>query len=144
VRAHVRSARVAADGLWAIGDVTGKGLLTKVAVHQGRVAVEHILGADPEPVSYRNSPVSCSPTPRWGPSERRSRPRGRPATTCSSSRRTCARRCVPVLELARLAYALPTFYGAVGEAVGAYGRGIVRVLDPGTAPVVDDPPWPKP
>jgi hypothetical protein len=46
---------------------------------------------------------------------------------------------VPVSDLSRMAYAFPTFYGAVGEAVGAYGRGIVRVLDPDTAPLVDDP-----
>jgi hypothetical protein len=27
----------------------------------------------------------------------------------------------------------------VGEALGAYGRGVVRVLDPDTAPMFDDP-----
>ena len=37
-------------------------------------------------------------------------------------------------------YAFLTFCGAVGEALGAYGRGVVRVLDPETPPLVDDPP----
>jgi pyruvate/2-oxoglutarate dehydrogenase complex dihydrolipoamide dehydrogenase (E3) component len=36
-------------------------------------------------------------------------------------------------------YGFPTFHGAVGEALGAYGRGIVRVLDPPTPPMFDDP-----
>jgi hypothetical protein len=27
-------------------------------------------------------------------------------------------------------YAFPTFYGAIGEAVGAYGRGLSTVIDP--------------
>lgn len=27
-------------------------------------------------------------------------------------------------------YAFPTFYGAIGEALGAYGRGLATVLDP--------------
>lgn len=30
-----------------------------------------------------------------------------------------------------MTYAFPTFYGGVGEAVGAYGRGVTTVLDPG-------------
>jgi hypothetical protein len=27
-------------------------------------------------------------------------------------------------------YAFPTFYGGIGEAIGAYGRALVQVLDP--------------
>lgn len=34
----------AADGLWAIGDVTGVSLFTHVAKYQGRVAADNILG----------------------------------------------------------------------------------------------------
>ncbi len=30
-----------------------------------------------------------------------------------------------------MVYAFPTFYGAIGEALGAYGRGLQDVLDPG-------------
>ena len=28
-------------------------------------------------------------------------------------------------------YAFPTFYGGISEALGAYGRGLSTVLDPG-------------
>jgi hypothetical protein len=31
-------------------------------------------------------------------------------------------------------YAFPTFYGAVGETLGAYARGIGKVLDPSFEP----------
>jgi pyruvate/2-oxoglutarate dehydrogenase complex dihydrolipoamide dehydrogenase (E3) component len=37
---------------------------------------------------------------------------------------------VPVAELRSMIYAFPTFYGAIGEAVGAYGRGLANVIDP--------------
>jgi pyruvate/2-oxoglutarate dehydrogenase complex dihydrolipoamide dehydrogenase (E3) component len=33
-------------------------------------------------------------------------------------------------ELRSMIYAFPTFHGAIGEAVGAYGRGVTTVLDP--------------
>jgi hypothetical protein len=35
-------------------------------------------------------------------------------------------------------YAFPTFSGGIGEALGAYGRGLTRVLDPGSTPMFDD------
>ena len=37
---------------------------------------------------------------------------------------------VPLSELQSMIYAFPTFYGGVGEAIGAYGRGLTTVLDP--------------
>ena len=45
---------------------------------------------------------------------------------------------VPVSTLQHMIYAYPTFYGGVGETVGAYGRGIVKVLDPDAQPGVFD------
>lgn len=36
------------DGVWAVGDITGKGAFTHVAVYQARIAVRDILG-DPGP-----------------------------------------------------------------------------------------------
>jgi pyruvate/2-oxoglutarate dehydrogenase complex dihydrolipoamide dehydrogenase (E3) component len=48
-------------------------------------------------------------------------------------------RQVPLEELVDLIYPFPTFYGGIGEALGAYGRGIVRVLDPATPPLFEDP-----
>jgi pyruvate/2-oxoglutarate dehydrogenase complex dihydrolipoamide dehydrogenase (E3) component len=37
---------------------------------------------------------------------------------------------VPVTTLEQMIYPYPTFYGGVGEAIGAYARGIVKVIDP--------------
>jgi len=39
----------------------------------------------------------------------------------------------------RMADPFPTFYVGIGEALGAYGRGIVQVLDPATPPLFEDP-----
>ena len=38
---------------------------------------------------------------------------------------------VPLAALGSMIYAYPTFHGGVGEALGAYGRGIGDVIDPG-------------
>jgi hypothetical protein len=40
---------------------------------------------------------------------------------------------------ARMIQGFATFYGGVGEALGAYGRGVVRVLGPDTAPLLPGP-----
>lgn len=50
---------------------------------------------------------------------------------------------IPLQNLVNMIYAFPTFYGGVGEALGSYGRGVVRVMDTDTPPVVDDPPYEK-
>ena len=46
----------AAEGVWAVGDVTGKGQFTHVAVYQGRVAAADILGESHPPADYRALP----------------------------------------------------------------------------------------
>lgn len=46
----------------------------------------------------------------------------------------------PLQNLVNMIYAFPTFYGGIGEVLGAYGRGITRVLDPHSEPLFDDPP----
>lgn len=38
---------------------------------------------------------------------------------------------MPLAELRSMIYAFLTFYGAIGEALGGYGRGLATVLDPG-------------
>jgi pyruvate/2-oxoglutarate dehydrogenase complex dihydrolipoamide dehydrogenase (E3) component len=43
----------AGDGLWAIGDVTGVGMFTHLAVYQAGVAVQDILGRRESPADYR-------------------------------------------------------------------------------------------
>jgi pyruvate/2-oxoglutarate dehydrogenase complex dihydrolipoamide dehydrogenase (E3) component len=42
---------------------------------------------------------------------------------------------VPLERLRHMIYPYPTFHGAIGEALGAYGRGIGTVLDPGFQPL---------
>lgn len=37
---------------------------------------------------------------------------------------------VPLPKIRSMIYAYPTFYGGVGEALGAYGRGVGKVFDP--------------
>jgi pyruvate/2-oxoglutarate dehydrogenase complex dihydrolipoamide dehydrogenase (E3) component len=37
---------------------------------------------------------------------------------------------ITLAELRSMIYAFPTFYGGIGEAVGAYGRGLATVIDP--------------
>ncbi|GAB4004626.1 dihydrolipoyl dehydrogenase family protein [Nocardioides ultimimeridianus] len=42
-----------ADGLWAIGDITGKGAFTHVSMYQAAVAIRSILGQDGPWADYR-------------------------------------------------------------------------------------------
>ncbi|HZC99528.1 MAG TPA: NAD(P)/FAD-dependent oxidoreductase [Actinomycetes bacterium] len=46
----------AGEGIWAVGDVTGKGAFTHVAVYQGRIAAADILGSEHAPADYRAVP----------------------------------------------------------------------------------------
>jgi pyruvate/2-oxoglutarate dehydrogenase complex dihydrolipoamide dehydrogenase (E3) component len=46
----------AGDGIWAVGDVTGKGAFTHMAVYQGRIAAADILGRDHAPADYSAVP----------------------------------------------------------------------------------------
>ena len=41
---------------------------------------------------------------------------------------------LPVETLSRMIYGYPSFYGGIGEAVGAYGLGIGKVIDPDFVP----------
>lgn len=43
--------------IYAIGDINGKYMLAHVASHEGIIAVEHILGKNPNPVDYRKVPT---------------------------------------------------------------------------------------
>jgi pyruvate/2-oxoglutarate dehydrogenase complex dihydrolipoamide dehydrogenase (E3) component len=46
----------AAEGVWAIGDVTGHGAFTHVAMYEARIATADILGQDHRPADYRAVP----------------------------------------------------------------------------------------
>ncbi|MGH2751848.1 MAG: dihydrolipoyl dehydrogenase family protein [Actinomycetota bacterium] len=52
VDGHLR----AGDGLWAVGDITGKGQFTHVAVYQGRIAAADILGREHPIADYAAVP----------------------------------------------------------------------------------------
>jgi pyruvate/2-oxoglutarate dehydrogenase complex dihydrolipoamide dehydrogenase (E3) component len=56
----------ASDGLWAVGDVTGKGQFTHMAVYQGRIAAADILGRDHTPADYRAVPRVTFTDPEVG------------------------------------------------------------------------------
>jgi pyruvate/2-oxoglutarate dehydrogenase complex dihydrolipoamide dehydrogenase (E3) component len=176
----------AAPGIWAIGDVTGKGMVTHVALYQGTVAVGDILGHDPRPARYAALPRGTFTDPEVGSvgmTEAEARGAGidiavtvkmlsatfrgwlhGPGTTgviklvvdrgagvlvgatsvgphgaeVLGMLSLAMRARVPVEDLVDMIYAFPTFYGGVGEALGAYGRGITRVLDPETDPMFQD------
>jgi dihydrolipoamide dehydrogenase len=55
--------RTTAEGIWAIGDVTGKMPLAHVASAQGILAVEDIAGLNPRPLDYGAMPgcTYCQP-----------------------------------------------------------------------------------
>jgi pyruvate/2-oxoglutarate dehydrogenase complex dihydrolipoamide dehydrogenase (E3) component len=84
----------AADDVWAVGDVTGKGAFTHVAVYQGRVAAADVLGQEHPPADYSAVPRVTFTDPEVGSvglSEADARQRGLPVAvglgqTSSSAR----------------------------------------------------------
>ncbi len=71
--------RTSAQGIFAIGDVTGKLMLAHVASTQGVTAVERIAGREPPPLSYEKMPrcTYCQPqVASLGLTEAQARERG--------------------------------------------------------------------
>jgi pyruvate/2-oxoglutarate dehydrogenase complex dihydrolipoamide dehydrogenase (E3) component len=167
----------AVDGIWAMGDVTGKAMFTHVALYQSAIVAADILGEDHPSARYEAVPRVTFTDPEVGSvglTEADATASGLdiavvvkklPATFrgwlhASSdgviklivdrkesvlvgasvagphggemlgllSLAVHAR--LPLAELRSMIYAFPTFYGGIGEALGAYGRGLVTVLDP--------------
>lgn len=56
----------AADGVWAVGDVTGKGAFTHMSTYQADIAVRDILGQGGEPADYRAVPRVTFTDPEIG------------------------------------------------------------------------------
>ncbi len=54
------------EGVWAVGDVTGKGAFTHVAIYQARIAAADILGEPHEPADYRAVPRVTFTDPEIG------------------------------------------------------------------------------
>jgi pyruvate/2-oxoglutarate dehydrogenase complex dihydrolipoamide dehydrogenase (E3) component len=172
----------AADGVWALGDVTGKGMFTHTALYQASIVAADILGEDPPAAEYRALPRAVFTDPEVGavgPTEAQARSAGLdvvvtvkdvPATfrgwlhgpgneglvklvldratgilvgatavgphgaELLGLLGTAVHAELPARVLRRMPYAFPTFHGAVGEALGAYARGIGTVLDPSFEP----------
>ncbi|GGC03252.1 dihydrolipoyl dehydrogenase family protein [Cellulomonas carbonis] len=55
-----------ADGVWAVGDVTGEGAFTHVAMHQARAVVADVLGREHPPLRYHALPRVTFTDPEVG------------------------------------------------------------------------------
>ena len=55
-----------ADGVYAIGDVTGHGAFTHVSMYQANIAIRHILGQDGPPARYHAVPRVTFTDPEVG------------------------------------------------------------------------------
>jgi pyruvate/2-oxoglutarate dehydrogenase complex dihydrolipoamide dehydrogenase (E3) component len=176
----------AAEGIWAVGDVTGIGMLTHVALSQASIAVADILGHPPPAADYRAVPHVTFTDPEVGSvglGEEAARAAGidvdvvvksLPATfrgwlhgpgNAGFVKLVADRRADRLVgatvvgpragemlgmliaavhaemslgDLVTMVYPFPTFVGSIGEALGAYGRGLVTVLDPGNPPMFTD------
>jgi pyruvate/2-oxoglutarate dehydrogenase complex dihydrolipoamide dehydrogenase (E3) component len=56
----------AGERLWAVGDVTGRGAFTHIAMYQAGIAVRNILGEDGPPADYRALPRVTFTDPEIG------------------------------------------------------------------------------
>ena len=165
------------DGVWAMGDATGKGMFTHVALYQSAIVAAEILGESHPPARYDAVPRAVFTDPEVGSvgmTEAEARAAGLDVVVAvkqlSSTFRgwlhvagggivklvadsgtgcligasavgphgaemlgllsLAVHSRVPIGDLQTMIYAFPTFYGTIGEAVGAYGRGLATVLDP--------------
>jgi pyruvate/2-oxoglutarate dehydrogenase complex dihydrolipoamide dehydrogenase (E3) component len=166
------------EGVWAMGDVTGKAMFTHVAVYHAAIIAGEILGG-PHPIArYDAVPRVTFTDPEVGAvgmTEVAARDAGIDVATVTKSLSATFRGWlhatssgviklvidrstgtlvgattvgpsggetlsmltlavhaqIPVAELQTMIYPYPTFHGGIGEAVGAYGRGVGTVLDPG-------------
>lgn len=55
-----------ADGVYAIGDIAGKGAFTHVSMYQASIVAAHILGSDPQPAQYHAVPRVTFTDPEIG------------------------------------------------------------------------------
>lgn len=54
------------EGVWAVGDITGKGAFTHVSMYQAAIVVADVLGKDHEPASYHALPRVTFTDPEIG------------------------------------------------------------------------------
>ena len=170
-----------ADGIWAMGDVTGQGTIPHMAHYEGGIVAAGLLNDDSPPADFASLPRVTFTDPEIGAvglSEAAAREAGldvavtlkHVAATSRgwihgpgndgfykliADRKTgllvgatsagphggevlgmlsmAIQARVPIRDLQKVIYAYPTFYGGVGEAIGAYARGVGQVFDPGYA-----------
>jgi len=168
----------AADGLWAMGDISGQAMFTHIAVYQATLIAADILGQELPPADYTTLPRVTFSDPEVasvGMTEAQAREAGLDvAVTVKYLGATfrgwlhgpgnsglikligdktrdvlvgatamgphggevlgllslAVHAEVPLAKIRSMIYAYPTFYGGIGEALGAYGRGVGRVFDP--------------
>ena len=167
----------AAEGIWAMGDVTGKALLTSVADYQSAIIAADILGREHPPAQYhaiprviftdpevgavgmteataRDAGISVSVVLKQVPSTIRgwlhsseqgiikliidrdadilvgATAVGPHAGEMLGMLSLAVHARVPMEELRNMIYGFPTFCGGIGEAIGAYARGVTTVFDP--------------
>ena len=82
----------AGDGLWAIGDVTGVGAFTHLAVYQARIAADDILGVPGYAADYTALPRVTFTDPEIGSVGCPRRLPAQPGSTCAPAARRCRRR----------------------------------------------------
>ncbi|MDW7740635.1 MAG: NAD(P)/FAD-dependent oxidoreductase, partial [Bacillota bacterium] len=166
-----------AKGVWAMGDVTGKALLTSVADYQSAIIAADILGREHPPASYHAIPRVIFTDPEVGAvgmTESEARAAGlevmvilkevafsirgflhgaeKGIIKLVANRKSgilvgatvvgphagevlgflslAVHARIPIPELQSMIYGFPTFYGGIGEAIGAYARGVTTVFDP--------------
>jgi len=167
----------AADGLYAMGDVTGVAMFTHVALYQSAIVAADILGEEHPPASYHAVPRVTFTDPEVGAvgmMEAQARAAGievavvvkqLPVTfrgwlhgsgngmikfvvnrqsgvlvgaSVAGARggemlgllALAVHARIPMAELQSMIYPFPSFYGTIGEAIGAYGRGLASVMEP--------------
>jgi pyruvate/2-oxoglutarate dehydrogenase complex dihydrolipoamide dehydrogenase (E3) component len=167
-----------ADGIWAMGDVTAKGMFSHVALYQSALVAAEILGEERSPARYDAVPRATFTDPEVasvGLTESEARAQGIPVVAVTKQLGATFRGWlhggsggvmklvadresghlvgataagphggemlgflslavhskIPLRELQHMIYAFPTFYGSIGEMIGAYGRGLSTVMDPG-------------
>jgi len=82
---HVDECMLAAPGVWALGDVVGKGAFTHISLYQGRIVLDQLLDLPFQPADYRAVPTVTFTDPEIGTvgmteAEARMRLRNRVAT----------------------------------------------------------------
>jgi len=82
------------DGVWAVGDVTGEGAFTHVAMYQAGIVIRDLLGEDGPPADYRALPRVTFTDPEVasvGLTEDQAHGRGLPVRTGSTAVPSTAR-----------------------------------------------------